>query len=241
MPRSPSSNRDIRDVRRDAILRAATKLFARRGFATTKIGDIADGAGVSHGLVYHYFASKEAIFEEILAQRRKRAWDRIAEEEARTGTGAALRDLLRISIDDVVEAPEVTLLVTQALASDEVPERVRASVRRGAREAFERAVALIERGQTRGEVDASVPAEQLASAVFCLLRGVVLTAVQHQRGGASIPVPTVDTVFRLLEPRADAVRPTAAAIARATKPRRNGPRTSLRTSRADARPKASKT
>lgn len=45
---------------------AALKLFATRGFAATKISDIVERAQISHGLVYHYFGSKEDIFYELL-------------------------------------------------------------------------------------------------------------------------------------------------------------------------------
>jgi AcrR family transcriptional regulator len=49
-----------------AILQAARKLFARRGFAATSIDDIADEAGVAKGAVYHHFSSKEEIFTLVL-------------------------------------------------------------------------------------------------------------------------------------------------------------------------------
>jgi AcrR family transcriptional regulator len=45
-----------------AILQAAVPLFARRGFAQTGISEIAGAAGVSHGTVFLYFPSKEALF-----------------------------------------------------------------------------------------------------------------------------------------------------------------------------------
>jgi len=49
-----------------AILKAARKLFAARGFGETSIDDIAAGAGVAKGAVYHHFASKEEIFTQVL-------------------------------------------------------------------------------------------------------------------------------------------------------------------------------
>ena len=65
-PRTEEQNAQIKDKRKEEIMSAALKVFARRGFANTKIGDIASMAGVSHGLVYHYFNSKEEIFSELL-------------------------------------------------------------------------------------------------------------------------------------------------------------------------------
>lgn len=65
-PRNEEQNEMLKDERREQILSAALKVFAGKGFAATKIGDIAAQAQLSHGLVYHYFKSKEAIFYTLL-------------------------------------------------------------------------------------------------------------------------------------------------------------------------------
>jgi AcrR family transcriptional regulator len=49
-----------------AILASARTLFRTRGFESTSIDDIAEGAGVAKGAVYHHFDSKEAIFTRVL-------------------------------------------------------------------------------------------------------------------------------------------------------------------------------
>ncbi len=65
-PRNEEQNETIRDERREQILSAALKVFGTKGFAATKISDIVARAGMSHGLVYHYFKSKEEIFYVLL-------------------------------------------------------------------------------------------------------------------------------------------------------------------------------
>ncbi len=65
-PRSEEFNAMIKDERREQILHAALMAFATKGFSATKISDIVAGANMSHGLVYHYFKSKEEIFSELL-------------------------------------------------------------------------------------------------------------------------------------------------------------------------------
>jgi AcrR family transcriptional regulator len=65
-PRNEEQNEMIKDERREQILSAALKVFASKGFAATKISDIAARAALSHGLVYHYFKSKEEIFYTLL-------------------------------------------------------------------------------------------------------------------------------------------------------------------------------
>ena len=57
--------------KRRVILDAAVRVFARQGFHTCRVADIADEAGVAYGLVYHYFASKEAILDTLFLER----WD----------------------------------------------------------------------------------------------------------------------------------------------------------------------
>ena len=65
-PRKPEDNRELLEQRRSEILEAALKVFARRGLAGTRVGDIAAAAGLSHGLIYHYFRSKDEIFTELV-------------------------------------------------------------------------------------------------------------------------------------------------------------------------------
>src|SRR5918999_109165 len=51
--------------KREAILRAATCVFARNGYFNSKVADIASAAGVADGTVYLYFKSKEEILHSI--------------------------------------------------------------------------------------------------------------------------------------------------------------------------------
>jgi TetR/AcrR family fatty acid metabolism transcriptional regulator len=62
---SSSSSRAIVVDKREAILRAATRTFARNGYFNSKVADIARAAGVADGTVYLYFKSKEEILHSI--------------------------------------------------------------------------------------------------------------------------------------------------------------------------------
>ena len=61
-----SSQAERRAATVAAILTSARALFGGRGFEATSIDDIAEGAGVAKGAVYHHFDSKEAIFTQVL-------------------------------------------------------------------------------------------------------------------------------------------------------------------------------
>lgn len=61
------STRDEKKAqRRQIIISKALELFARKGYSDTKIGDIAKAADMSVGLMFHYFESKEQLYEELV-------------------------------------------------------------------------------------------------------------------------------------------------------------------------------
>src|SRR5579859_8037507 len=75
--------------KRRLILDAAVRVFARQGFHTCRVADIADEAGVAYGLVYHYFASKEEILDTLFLERWDVMLTAISEADASTATPRA--------------------------------------------------------------------------------------------------------------------------------------------------------
>ena len=71
MPRK--SSRNGASGKREAILRAATRVFARNGYFNSKVADIARAANVADGTVYLYFKSKEEILHSIFDQNMAEA------------------------------------------------------------------------------------------------------------------------------------------------------------------------
>jgi len=55
--------------KRRIILDAAVRVFARQGFHSARVSDIADEAGVAYGLVYHYFHSKDEVLDTLFLER----------------------------------------------------------------------------------------------------------------------------------------------------------------------------
>jgi AcrR family transcriptional regulator len=70
-PRTKAQNKEIREQSRQQIIDAAFELFAETGYQKTSIAAISKKAGISKGLIYHYFESKEdvliGIFEMLTA------------------------------------------------------------------------------------------------------------------------------------------------------------------------------
>lgn len=65
---SPAPRRRRKDARPGEIVDAALALFVERGFASTRLDDVAERAGVSKGTVYLYFDSKEALLAEAVGR-----------------------------------------------------------------------------------------------------------------------------------------------------------------------------
>jgi AcrR family transcriptional regulator len=64
----PAMSDDDKEGRRREIVAAAKQVFAKKGFSTTKMADVANVAGLSYGSLYSYFDSKEALFRGVLEQ-----------------------------------------------------------------------------------------------------------------------------------------------------------------------------
>src|SRR5258706_15396606 len=103
------------DRRRD-LLDAAVRVFARKGFHGSRVGDIAEEAGVAHGLLYHYFRSKEEVLETIFRE----TWGVLVVETQRIEeSGAPLREQLqrfaRIYLGSWLITPEAICVLVREI------------------------------------------------------------------------------------------------------------------------------
>lgn len=78
---------------RGAVLKAAEKLFAMRGFAGTSMRDLAKESGVSQPLIHHHFGSKQGLYSAVkghVLERFHKEWQRVREKiaENRESKGA---------------------------------------------------------------------------------------------------------------------------------------------------------
>jgi AcrR family transcriptional regulator len=66
MPRTPDQFEELREKSKEKIIYAAVQLFSTVGYFSTSVSNIAEKAGVSKGLIYNYFDSKESVLESII-------------------------------------------------------------------------------------------------------------------------------------------------------------------------------
>ena len=69
MPRTPSQNKAIKDARREQLLTIAQRFFAASTYSEVSIDKLTKAAECSHGLFYHYFPNKEAVFSALVKEK----------------------------------------------------------------------------------------------------------------------------------------------------------------------------
>jgi TetR/AcrR family transcriptional regulator, fatty acid metabolism regulator protein len=149
----------VAEEKRRLILDAAARVFARRGFHTSRVGDIAEEAGVAHGLLYHYFSSKDEVLDTIFREHWTSLLDRLHEvEQDEEAAVEQLRRVAAILLRGWLTEPDVVCVVVREIArSPELASRVEELVRPIG--AIRR---IIEQGQRRGEFRADVDASTAA-------------------------------------------------------------------------------
>jgi AcrR family transcriptional regulator len=102
-------------TKKENILQAAARLFARQGFDGTTTLQIASEAGVTEPLIYYHFTGKDEVFTSILKAGFDKYWARIKELENLSG-GAFYRveKLISLHFSVVDEIPAETFLIISA-------------------------------------------------------------------------------------------------------------------------------
>jgi AcrR family transcriptional regulator len=151
---------------------AALAIFAERGFAATRLDDVAARAGVSKATVYLYFKSKEELFEAVVgAAVSPRIEQATALVDAFEGSTANLIRTLVTIFEGALDSPFPAIAKLIVAESSNFPELAKL----WSRVALERGMALfrriIERGIARGEfrpVDSAAVAPLLIAPVMLL-------------------------------------------------------------------------
>ncbi len=190
--------------KRRIILDAAVRVFARQGFHTCRVSDIADEAGVAYGLVYHYFQSKDEVLDTLFLERWGIMLEAIAEIDGRE---VPARDKLYAIASFIVDSyrhdPDLMKVI--------IVEVTRAANSFGAAhlgkitEAYRQIQGIVEKAQRAGEFRETVTAEFAAMAFYGAIEQVLTGWIfglldegdaAYERAKDNV----VETVCRGLEP-----------------------------------------
>lgn len=179
------------------VLAAALELFVERGFAATRLEDVANRAGVSKGTLYLYYANKAELFKAVVRQNIVPLIDEarhvIARSEDTSATllqrffeewwqrfgGTRLSGILKLVIAESGNFPEVAQFFAQEVAA---PDRLLLKT-------------ILERGISRGEF----AVVDVDAAVESWIAPLVMKAVMMHSLDASSPCHTVIEPGRMLD------------------------------------------
>ncbi len=180
-------------------------MFAKRGYHTSRVGDIAEEAGIAHGLLYHYFSSKEQVLETIFREN----WRALIQafrlvEQSDTSPLQQIEGMAKILLRSWRMDPDLVRVMIREVARSPHLEGQVDEIR----EAFLVIRRVIERGQAEGQFRPELD-PRLASWVFYgsleeILTGWALGELPHGDedvsraettvldllcGGLTVPVP----------------------------------------------------
>lgn len=188
--------------KRDRILRAAVKVFAKSGFHATRVSEIARAAGVADGTIYLYFKSKEELLVSLFEDRVQKLLAFMKEELPKQTTAAArLRAVIDMQLGllegerELAEVITVIIRQSTRLLKDLAAPRFLAYI--------EAIAQIVADGQASGEFRKDVSPGIAARAVFGALDGITLTwALGRAEQGALARAATqlADILLRGLAP-----------------------------------------
>ncbi len=180
--------------KRRVILDAAVRVFARQGFHTCRVADIADEAGVAYGLVYHYFSSKDEILDTLFLERWDLMLAAIAEADAAQRVPRdKLHAIAAFIIDSYRHDPElmkvIIVEVTRAANTFGLTHLARI------REAYTQIAGIVQRAQAAGVFRAEISPEFAALAFYGLIEQVLTGWIFDS---AEVPDPDLDAAKTLI-------------------------------------------
>jgi AcrR family transcriptional regulator len=107
MPRTKEQFEEIRKSSKQKILDAALEVFAKEGYHSSSVGAIAKTAGISQGLMYNYFKSKDELLHELMIGMMGNFFEEILPiKKGEKVTHKTIINMINVSIDLTLENPK---------------------------------------------------------------------------------------------------------------------------------------
>ena len=186
--------------KRERILAAAERIFARHGFYAAKVADVAKEAGVADGTIYLYFKNKDdlliSLFEHRMTQVNATLRTAITDLPPLDQLRAFIRTYLKLVADEPGAAEVLTIELRQS-------SKFMKEYDNPAFADFLRMLGgIVASAQDRGEIDPAVPAHVAARMIFGVLDELALAWVFSRStipGGASGTRPKKFDIVRAAE------------------------------------------
>lgn len=175
MPRTKEQFEAMREATREKIHSAAIKLFSQKGLSATGVQEIADTAGISVGLLYRHYKTKDEIFGDMVTQ----ALDGLAETGRLFESDMPPVDVMRMFTEEILsdllnsdEFVQYMMLLTQPfMMNQDFPWMRR--VLEYDKLMFSQIARLIKRGQDAGQFKSGDP-DSMAQYYFSIIQGVCM-------------------------------------------------------------------
>ena len=158
--------------KRRIILDAAVRVFARQGFHTCRVSDIADEAQVAYGLVYHYFGSKDEVLDTLFLERWKVLVELIADvDRQEIPARDKLYAIASFIVDSYRHDPDLmkVIIVEVTRAANSFGQTHLAVIR----EAYAGIATIVEKAQADGAFSREVTPEFAALAFYGVIEQVL--------------------------------------------------------------------
>jgi len=181
-----------RENRRNAILKAARRLFFEKGFKTVTVESIARKAELSKGAIYLYYNSKEEIYTQILLMDIEKFHEKISDLlKTSSSASEALVKLAEIYVDNFLNDRELfRILMTFMLhtADMNLPEDLNNHIVKITNQNINIIEQIFQCGIERGEFSPTINLRLLRNALWGLLNGIIslhlFTGVESKRAEA---------------------------------------------------------
>jgi len=182
LARNKDLNQKIKGERREQILSNALMLYAKKGLSATKITDISSASGISQGLIYHYYRSKEEIFVELIGIAFARLneacrWLESQPLSPKEKIKFAIEELLKLLEQDE-NAARYHLLIAQATASEAIPDEAKGIIEKENTFPYEVIARIITEGQKYGSIK-KYDAKELALVFWTSINGLAIYKAVH--------------------------------------------------------------
>lgn len=127
-PRTTAQFEEIRERKKEQIRKAGLRAFSREGYHITTISKIAKIAGISKGLIYNYYESKEDLLKDILRKGLEELGEMIDPDHDGKITPTEIRGLIEQTFDSLSTRPEYWKLYFSVLLQPAVTEKIQPEI-----------------------------------------------------------------------------------------------------------------